>query len=166
MVVTFLLVAVNIAVYASGASAYTYGFDPSHPGLLAMISSMFMHDGLAHIAGNMVFLSVFGVLVERHVGSVRFLALYLAAGVGGAMLHAVSSPTELVGASGAIFGVMAVAAVLRPRLLGFVGAYVAINVFWALAGTGGAVSFGAHLGGFAVGVLFVVVARMQGRVLA
>jgi membrane associated rhomboid family serine protease len=129
-----------------------------------LFSSMFLHDpaGLSHIAGNMAFLAFFGTLVERSIGSLRFLAVYLAAGVAGALMHVLVNPAAtdpLVGASGAIFGVMAVAAVVRPRLVGFVASYAAYNLAELLLGSGGSVSVGCHVGGFVVGVGFVFFAR-------
>jgi membrane associated rhomboid family serine protease len=80
-------------------------------------------------------------------------------------MHVLVGPaatTPLVGASGAIFGVMAVAGALRPRLLGFIVAFVGINVFHAFAGGSGNVSFGCHIGGFVAGFLVVVLLRAVG----
>lgn len=174
---TVALVLGNLLAYlaelAAGGGAFceAHGLVPARfvrtGDLGPLFSSMFLHDpsGLAHIAGNMAFLAVFGVLVERSIGSLRFLVVYLAAGVGGALLHVLVNPAAtdpLVGASGAIFGVLAVAAVLRPRLIGFLVGFAGINLWYALAGTGGEVSFGDHLGGLAVGAVFVLVARASG----
>jgi rhomboid family protein len=171
---TIYLIAANFFAYDvelfNGGQAFceAHGLVPAHLEVSSIFSSFFLHDpaGWLHIGGNMIFLAVFGTIVEREIGHLRFLALYLAAGVGGALMHILVNPTSgdtLVGASGAIFGLMAVAGVLRPRLLGFVAAFVGLNIWYALAGTGGAVSFGDHLGGFAVGAMFVVVAMASGR---
>lgn len=132
-----------------------------------VLYSLFLHDpaNLLHVGGNVLFLAAFGTLVEGSLGHLRFLVAYLAAGVGGALLHVLVDPAAtdpLVGCSGALFGVMALAAVLRPRLLGFVGSYAALNVYYALSGAGGSISAGCHLGGFAVGVAFAAVLRMAG----
>jgi membrane associated rhomboid family serine protease len=97
------------------------------------------------------------------IGSLRLLVLFFAAGLGGAAMHCLVDPSSqlpLVGCSGALFGLLALAGALRPRLLGFVGAFVLINLWHAFAGGGGAVSFGCHLGGFLVGAVFVVSARL------
>ena len=94
----------------------------------------------------------------------RFLALYLAAGIGGALAHVLANPTStdvLVGASGAVCGLLAVAAVLRPRiLLGVAAGFVLLNVWYAFAGTNGVVSFEAHIGGFVIGSLFIVLSAL------
>jgi len=170
--ITILLILANLLAYVAelafgGQSVCeAYGLVPAHAHFDAIFTSMFLHDPaiMAHLGGNMVFLAVFGTIVEREIGRLRFLVLYLAAGVGGALLHILVNPvaTEaLVGASGAIYGVMAVVAVLRPRLLGLVGAFAVLNIWYALTGTGGSVSFGDHLGGFAVGALFVASMRLR-----
>jgi membrane associated rhomboid family serine protease len=144
-----------------------YGLVPARVTPGALFSSLFLHDPdhWAHILGNMVCLALAGFIVERAMGHAAFLALYLTAGVAGGLLHILVDPRSLepmVGASGAICGVLAVLAALRPRLAGFVVGFVLVNVWHALAGGGGQVSFGTHLGGFAVGVLAVGLARAAG----
>jgi len=171
---TLLLVAANLVAYslelgAGGLSACeTYGLVPKalmSTGILSpLLTSLFLHDpgALTHIAGNMVFLALFGTLVEGRLGHLRFLALYLAAGVFGGLMHVLVAPGStdpLVGASGAIFGVLAVAGALYPRLLGFVAAFAGLNIWNAFTGGSGNVSFGCHIGGFIVGFLVVVLLR-------
>jgi len=140
-----------------------YGLVPARPSLESALSAMFLHDpeGVFHVGGNVVFLVVFGGIVERALGSFRFLGLYLAAGLAGAAFHCLVAPSStdpLVGASGALFGLLAVAAVIRPRLAGFAVAFVGLNIWYAFMGGAGDVSFGCHIGGFFAG--FVVVAYM------
>ena len=139
MKLTIALIVANVVVYATGVST------------MSMLANMFVHANLVHLVGNMVFLAAAGAIVERELGSIRFLAIYLAAGVAGCLLHTLVSGDELVGASGAVCGVLAVAAVLRPRILVFVIALLGVNVWEALGGAGGAISFESHIGGFAVG---------------
>ena len=175
--VTVLLVAANVLAYllelgAGGQAACdAYGLIPAHfthgGSLSPLVSSLFLHDPgvLAHIVGNMAFLAIFGALVERALGSVRFAALYLVAGVAGGLMHCLVAPGStdpLVGASGAIFGVLAVAGALYPRLLGFVAAFVGLNLFHAFFGGAGNVSFGCHIGGFVAGFVVVMVLRATG----
>ena len=173
--VTAALVLANAAAYlvelGSGVEPFcqAHGLVPERfarsGDLGPVFAAMFLHAGLAHLAGNMACLAVFGTLVERAVGPARFLCVYLAAGFAGGLLHVLVDPAAtdaLVGASGAIFGVLAVAAVARPRLIGFTIGFAAINVWYALAGTGGAVSFGDHLGGLMVGALFALAAKASG----
>jgi membrane associated rhomboid family serine protease len=172
--VTIALVLANVLAYlvelsAGGATfCEAHGLVPtrfmSSGDLGPLFASMFLHDpaSLWHLGGNMAFLVVFGTIVERAIGSTRFLVVYLAAGVAGALTHVLVNPAAtdpLVGASGALFGIMAVAAVVRPRLVGFVASYAAYNLAELLLGSGGSVSVGCHIGGFVVGVGFVFLAR-------
>jgi len=167
--VTGALVAANLAVYAAElagdgqALCQADGLVPAHfePG--AIFTAMFLHDpsGLAHIGGNMVFLAIFGTIVERAFGHVRFAALYLAAGIVGALTHVLVHPAAtdaMVGASGAIFGVLAVGAALRSRLLPFVAVFFACQLWGVFAGASD-VAFGAHIGGFVVGVFVAALAQ-------
>jgi membrane associated rhomboid family serine protease len=171
--VTAALVTANVTAFvfelAEGGmpACDAYGLVPAHATAGTLFSSLFLHDPdhLAHIAGNMVCLAFAGAIVERAMGHLGFLALYLAAGALGGLLHVLVDPgaiEPMVGASGAICGVLAVMGALRPRLLGFVVGFVLVNVWFALVGGGAGVSFGTHLGGFAVGVLVVAVARATG----
>jgi membrane associated rhomboid family serine protease len=156
--VTLLLALANVLVYLAAPAVDAYGFVPAHASVQAALASTFMHADLGHLLGNMVFLLVFGTIVERDLGTLRFTLIYVAAGLGGALLHAFVEPSStLVGASGCLFGVMAAAAMLRPRLLVFVLVFAAFNALalalpetiFAMPG----VSTGAHLGGFATGFL-------------
>jgi membrane associated rhomboid family serine protease len=171
---TVALILANVAAYslelgAGGLPACeVYGLVPrsfmSTGALSPLISSLFLHDpgALTHIVGNMAFLAIFGTLVEGRLGHLRFLALYLAAGVFGGLAHVLVAPGStdpLVGASGAIFGVLAVAGALYPRLLGFVAAFAGLNIWNAFTGGSGNVSFGCHIGGFVIGFLAVVLLR-------
>lgn len=158
-VVTPILVAVCVAVYALGVDPYAYGFVPAHPALWNAFTSLFLHADLWHLVGNVVGLAIFGTLVEREIGSSRFAALYGAAGLGGALFHWLTATTTLVGASGAIFGVLAAAGMLRSRLVGFVASFVAINVVMLLTSTGGTVAVGCHVGGFVAGFCVIIVMR-------
>lgn len=175
--VTIALILANLAAYAferaSGGQAAcdVYGLVPAyfvHGGALEpLFTSMFLHDpsSLLHLGGNMVFLAVFGAIVESSLGGLPFLALYLLAGVAGGLFHVMVNPSAaepLVGASGAIFGVLAVAGALRPRLLGFVVTFAGIEVWHAFTGAVGNVSFSCHIGGFVAGFVVVVFLRAVG----
>lgn len=168
--VTLFLVTLNAAVYALELSGggmpvcEKFGLVPAHPGWATLFTYSFLHDPrtLMHLGCNLAFLVVFGTVVERAIGGARLLCLYALAAVVGGLLHGAVDPTAteaLVGASGAIFGVLAVAAALRPRLLGFAFAFAGIEVWHALTGGSVSVSFGCHLGGFFAGVAFAVVLR-------
>lgn len=168
--VTALLALVLVAAYGAelahgGLSVCTeYGLVPAHSSLETALSSMFLHDptGWAHLGGNLVFLVIFGGIVERALGSLSFASLYVAAGLAGAAFHCLVAPSStdpLVGASGALFGLLAVAAVIRPRLLAFAVAFAGLNVWYAFMGGAGNVSFGCHIGGFFAGFLVVLFLR-------
>lgn len=172
---TVVLVGLNVAIWrlelAAPGACDAFGLVPArftHTGAVGpLFTSLFLHDpgSVMHLGCNMAFLAVFGALVEGSLGHLGFLALYFVAGVAGGLLHVQVDPSAtapLVGASGAIFGVLAVAGALRPRLLGFVFAFAAIEVFHAFTGTGGNVSAACHLGGFAAGVVAAAALRLIG----
>jgi membrane associated rhomboid family serine protease len=149
---------------------------------LSPLTSMFMHGGWFHILGNMWFFWVFGNNVEDSMGHARFLAFYLLCGLIAAAAQVLSqpaSPVPMVGASGAISGVMGAYLVLFPRVrvhtLIFLGIFITrvtlpawiMLLYWvllqflgtlpALSGVdaGGGVAFMAHLGGFLAGALLI-----------
>src|SRR4051794_1668269 len=110
-----------------------------YPVWVTIFTSMFMHGGWLHIGGNMLFLWIFGDNVEDAMGHVRFLIFYLLAGVGAAAGQILVSPdalTPLIGASGAISGVLAAYLVLFPnarvRVLIFLGFFVTVLALPAL----------------------------------
>ena len=146
-----------------------------------VVSSMFMHGGWMHLLGNMWFLWIFGDNVEDSMGPVRFAIFYLLCGLAAAALQIMadsSSAVPMVGASGAIGGVMGAYIVLYPRvhvhllvILGFfittfavpavamLGYWLLVQLlggFSSLGATGGGVAFWAHVGGFAAGALLVL----------
>jgi membrane associated rhomboid family serine protease len=156
---------------------------------LTIVTSMFMHGGWFHIIGNLWFLSVFGDNVEDAMGPLRFALFYLLSGIAASLAHIASSPESavpMVGASGAIGGVMGAYAVLYPRapvhmlvILGFyvtrivVPAYLMLGYWFllqllggipAMQGAGGGVAFWAHVGGFLAGVVLVPLFRVPARV--
>ena len=155
---------------------------------ITLVTSMFMHGGWMHIIGNMWFLWVFGDNVEDIMGSVRFAIFYLLSGLVAAMAQIstdVGSIVPMVGASGAIGGVMGAYALVYPRarvqtlvFLGFfltTGAVPAVFIvgWWgvlqllaglpALGASGGGVAFWAHVGGFLAGLLLVTLFRRDKR---
>ncbi len=172
-VVTVALTAAILGVFAvelrgeGMGLCQRFGFVPEHPSLGTAFSSLFLHDAsnLWHVGGNVLALAFFGALVERSIGHVRFVVLFTLGGVGAAAFHMLANPGSLVpevGASGSIFAVMAAAAMLYPRLLGFVAAFAALNIWHTVTGTGGDVATAAHIGGFVTGfVLTLVVFRRQ-----
>lgn len=123
-VVLFLIVANGILLIGNyiGPTPQSvflqYGFIPAEHRPFTILTSMFLHSGFWHYAGNMFFLWMFGVRVENMLGKVRFLMVYLLCGAGGAGLHFLIDPASTipcVGASGAISGIAGTFFVLFPR---------------------------------------------------
>jgi membrane associated rhomboid family serine protease len=161
------------------------------PNWSTTVTSMFMHGGWFHLIGNLWFLSVFGDNVEDSMGHLRFVVFYLICGIAAVAAQLLSdthSAVPLVGASGAIGGVMGAYAVLYPRapvhmllVLGFFFTTVEIPAvlmlgYWfllqliggipALQGATGGVAFWAHAGGFVAGIALVPFFRDARRVAA
>lgn len=149
-----------------------------------LVTSMFMHGSWFHLIGNMWFLWIFGNNVEDAMGHLRFLAFYLLCGLAAAGLQIAAAPASavpMVGASGAIGGVMGAYVLLYPKVhvhmlfvLGFYIRTVAVPAvlmlgYWfviqlvsglsTLGAQGGGVAFWAHVGGFAAGAVLVILFR-------
>lgn len=161
---------------------------PHQPGppviWLTLLTSMFMHGGVGHIAGNMLYLWIFGDNVEHRFGHVLFLVFYLSAGLAGSLAQVMFDPDGIIpnlGASGAIAGVMGAYLVLFPRnRVNAVFFYVVITVpailvlgmwivmqlvsgygaMFATETTTGGVAYMAHIGGFAAGIVAALVCRV------
>jgi membrane associated rhomboid family serine protease len=151
------------------------------PPPLTILTSMFLHGGFLHLGGNMLFLWVFGNNVEEALGRARFVAFYLATGVVAALAQVLVGwaagdlLTPMVGASGAVSGVLAAYLVCFPqaRVLTLVPIFFFVRIVWiparfflglwfllqllpALAGGGGGgVAYMAHVGGFVAGYLYL-----------
>lgn len=148
------------------------------PGM-TILTSMFLHGGFMHFAGNMLYLWVFGDNVEDAMGHVRFIAFYLVCGTAAALAQAIPDPAStvpMIGASGAISGVLGAYMLLYPHArvlvvvpLGIVFPTIELRAGWVLGlwfgmqllselmtptGSGG-VAFRAHLGGFVAGVALI-----------
>lgn len=98
--------------------ALKYGFIAQDPHFRTAFTSMFLHGGFWHLIGNMFFLWMFGGQAENRLGAVRFLLLYLACGLAGSGLHYLIDPTSkvpVIGASGAISGIVGAYYVFFPR---------------------------------------------------
>lgn len=151
------------------------------PPWLTIFSSMFMHGGLAHIGGNMLYLWIFGDNIESDLGHLRFLIFYLIVGAAAALAHIMGDPTSgipTLGASGAVAGVMGGYILLHPRAdvhslvpIGFfitlvrVPAFIVLGVWFVyqvllnsigqVNPGGGGVAYLAHIGGFVAGLLLI-----------
>ncbi len=198
--VTITLIALNVLVYLfqlmlteRGQDAFilAFGVVPAYFSLVSVFTSMFVHGGLAHLAGNMLFLWIFGDNVEDRLGHGRFIAFYLMCGVAAALAQTALQPDSLVpmvGASGAIAGVMGAYLVLYPHsrvlmlfpfpvflfelpAIVFLGMWFFVQflngvnqlpVFEKDAISGG-VAFWAHVAGFVAGLILVVFMKRPER---
>ena len=189
-IVTKLLIGANILVFlwqfgggivGLEGSVLLYGFIPglffSDPAQewYRLFTSMFLHGSLVHVGSNMWFLWVFGPTIEARIGSLKFLLLYLATGAGATLAHGLTDVDALipmVGASGAISGVLGAYIVLYSRasvltMVWFVlpfffwvpaglylGYWILIQVLQGFAGTPGT-AWWAHVGGFVLGFILI-----------
>jgi membrane associated rhomboid family serine protease len=196
------LIGMNVAVYllslskgltGEGFSEQAYGefvlrwaYNPGDPSAVTLLSSMFMHGGLMHLAGNMLFLWIFGDNVENRLGAFGYLVCYLALGVASTLLfglyrHGQSIP--LIGASGAISGIQGMYFLACPRhkvklfvwFFIIIITVVKVNARWLMAfwffmqdvlpiiigrgPVGDNVAHSAHLGGFAAGFVLMFLIR-------
>jgi membrane associated rhomboid family serine protease len=199
-VITVLIVALNVIIFAyqafspRGLDDYAsrmgvVPYEITHfesldagrrlPPGLTLLAAMFLHGSLFHLLGNMLYLWIFGNNVEDYLGSVRFALFYLVCGLAAAFTQVLFSPNSrvpMIGASGAIAGVLGAYFILFPRarVMTFVFLFIYIRVvpipaafilgFWFLAqvlniGLGGGVAWFAHIGGFLTGIALVLAYR-------
>ena len=148
------------------------------PASFSLVTSMFLHGGFLHLFGNMLYLWIFGNNIEDAMGHARFIIFYLVCGVLAAMTHALSDPAStlpMIGASGAISGVLGAYLLIYPRArvlmlvpiwifirLFYMPAWVALGIwflFQVLASLGpaggGGVAIFAHIGGFVAGMALI-----------
>lgn len=200
-VLTIAIIAINVLVFlyqlslpgrAGQLFVYRFGMIPAVlfgaadlppelaavPSWATVLTSMFLHGGIMHIAGNMLFLWVFGDNVEDAMGHVRFLAFYLLCGIAAGLSHAVAFPQSeavLIGASGAVAGTLAAYLVLHPKVklwvlvlgrfplrisaMWMIGAWIAFQVFNIFVALDESTAWWAHFGGFATGAVLVMLFR-------
>ena len=181
---TFILIALNVVVYLAEVASSHGGFEISGSSLVGefalygpsvaegewyrLITSGFLHASLWHIGGNMLLLFFLGRILEPGIGTPRFVALYFVSLLAGSFGALLATPDSLtLGASGAVFGVLAATFVIaRGRgvdaLASSVGILILINLAFSLGVRG--ISLGAHLGGLAAGFLcaLLVIAGERG----
>jgi len=161
------------------------------PAPVTILTSMFLHGGLLHLAGNMLYLWIFGNNIEDAMGHARFFAFYLLCGVAAVFAQVAPNPASIVpmiGASGAISGVLGAYMLLYPRarvLLGLPIGFLIVQLgrfpaVWVLAvwfimqllmgglnftrppgAQDGGIAFGAHVGGFVAGLLLVTLLKRR-----
>ena len=198
-IVTISLIVANVLVFlyeltlGRAVNDFTlyFGLVPAAFSWVAVLTSMFLHGGLFHVAGNMLYLWIFGDNVEDRMGHSRFLVFYLLCGTAAALAQTITSPDSvvpMVGASGAIAGVMGAYFVLYPKsrivtlvplffffqiievpAIFFLGIWFVMqflsgvgSIATATSGAGG-IAFWAHVAGFVAGLSGVIVFRRPER---
>lgn len=205
--VTLLIIAANIIIWlvwstpslsspeAVHAAYISFGYIPAVingyetlpavyatlPKQASFLTYSFFHSNFMHLAGNMLFIWVFGDNVEDALGHFRFLLFYLACAAVGALGHGMinsQSVAPLIGASGAAAGIITAYLMLHPKVkiwvlmfgkiplrisaLWVIGAWIAYQVFELIFNSGSDVSWGAHVGGITAGALLVLFMRRPG----
>ena len=186
--ILIFLIQLSSQSYKTGELFYSYGLIPSvligHnqlpmdlyaiPGWLTIFTSMFMHGGFMHLAGNMLYMWIFADNIEDNLGPFRFLIFYLLAGIGAAMTQVLMdthSQVPMIGASGAIGGVLGAYLINFPnaRVLvlipfGFFSQLLKIRALYVLGfwfilqfiSSGGGIAYAAHIGGFISGMILIL----------
>jgi len=196
-IVTYFLIASCILIfliqitsqsYKTGQLFYSYGLIPSVlmgnnqlpldlyaiPSWLTIFTSMFMHGGFMHLAGNMLYMWIFADNIEDSLGPKKFLIFYLLAGTGAAMTQVLidtQSQVPMVGASGAIGGVLGAYLINFPKAkvlvlipFGFFSQLIKIRALYVLGfwfilqfiSSGGGIAYAAHIGGFISGMILIL----------
>ena len=196
-VVTYFLIGICVVVffmqlgsesYRTGQLFYSYGLIPSvlmgHdqlpmdfyavPAYVTIFSSMFMHGGFMHLIGNMLYMWIFADNIEDNLGPKKFIVFYLLCGIGAAMTQVLADPSSrvpMIGASGAIGGVLGAYIINYPKAkvlvlipLGFFFFSQKIRALYVLGfwfilqfiSSGGGVAYAAHIGGFVSGMILIL----------
>jgi len=172
------------------AALTTFGFVPARSNLWALVTGLFLHMGWLHLLGNALYLWMFGAGLENRIGHAAFAALFLTAGIcsgliHGTAVHPLGYGKPLIGASGAVAGLLGAYLVLMPftdiRLVGcclvwpfstriaavwflpFWFLLEFVRASWGTSGGGGDVAYWAHVGGFLIGVPIGVMVRLSER---
>jgi membrane associated rhomboid family serine protease len=183
--VTKALIALNVAIYlitavqGNGLSSPSgslffkwalYGPAVQHGDWWRLVTAMFLHASILHIAFNMLALWWIGAPVEQYLGRARYLGLYLVAGLAGSAGALVASPHAVtVGASGAIFGILGAMLILEWQATGRLGGQAMTLIVVNLAlnfvfnGVGGNISIGGHIGGLIGGILATLAFARWGK---
>jgi membrane associated rhomboid family serine protease len=183
-VTAFAVVPAKLLASTGGGTAFFANGAVLVPERLTLVTYMFLHGGWLHLIGNMLFLWVFGDNIEDAMGHIRFIMFYLMCGIFAAMLHAYMLPHSdlpLIGASGAVAGVIAAYLILHPKVKVWVLALwripIKITAAWALGiwiaaqfvsllfESEEAIAWWAHVGGLVAGAVLILFMRRRGVVL-
>lgn len=180
----FAVVPAQLLADAGGSTAFLASGAILVPERLTLVTYMFLHGGWIHLTGNMLFLWVFGDNIEDAMGHIRFIMFYLMCGIFAALAHTYMLPDSdlpLIGASGAVAGVISAYLILHPKVKVWVLALwripIRITAAWALGiwilaqivslffANEEAIAWWAHLGGLLAGAVFILFMRRRGVVL-
>ncbi len=178
-----IVVSVFIFIAQTPETVERWGFVPVRFWIgkddINLLTYAFLHGNLAHLFGNMYYLYIFGDNVEDRLGKVGFLSLYASAAILGALFHALFHPHShlpLVGASGAISGVLAAYMIMFPfaRIYTlvlwwiyalpayyYIGIWILFQYVYAIMGVETGVAWWAHIGGFLAGIPFGIIGRLM-----
>ena len=186
--ILIFLIQLNSQSYKTGHLFYSYGLIPSvlmgHeqlpmdlyaiPAYMTIFTSMFMHGGFMHIIGNMLYMWIFADNIEDDLGPTKFIIFYLLSGIGAAMTQVLidtHSQVPMVGASGAIGGVLGAYLINHPKArvlvlipFGFFSQLIKIRALYVLGfwfilqfiSHGGGIAYAAHIGGFVSGMILIL----------
>lgn len=196
--ITISIIIVNIGIFIKELSLGSnlhqfiqqYALIPSNIahgyGYITLITSMFIHGGFLHVLGNMLYLWIFGNNIEDTLGHFKFVLFYILSGLGGALGQIIVSPNSqipIIGASGAVAGILAAYLIMFPtaRIATLVPIFLFLQVirlpaiivigFWIViqflngiavingqtANTGGGIAWFAHIGGFLAGTILILI---------
>ncbi len=183
-VTAFAVIPAKLLASTGGGPAFFANGAVFVPERLTLVTYMFLHGGWLHLIGNMLFLWVFGDNIEDAMGHIRFIMFYLMCGIFAALLHSYMLPHSempLIGASGAVAGVIAAYLILHPKVKVWVLALwripIKITAAWALGiwiaaqfvsllfESEEAIAWWAHVGGLAAGAVLILFMRRRGVVL-
>jgi len=183
-VTAFAVVPAKLLASTAGGGAFFANGAVFVPERLTLVTYMFLHGGWLHLIGNMLFLWVFGDNIEDAMGHIRFILFYLMCGIFAALLHSYMLPHSdlpLIGASGAVAGVIAAYLILHPKVKVWVLALwripIKITAAWALGiwiaaqfvsllfESEEAIAWWAHVGGLVAGGVLILFMRRRGVVL-
>ena len=203
-IVTYLIISLCVLIfltqlvsqtYKTGQLFYSYGLIPSvlmgHnqlpldlyiiPAWLTIFTSMFMHGGFMHLAGNMLYMWIFADNIEDNLGGKNFFIFYVLSGIGAAMTQVLidtHSQVPMVGASGAIGGVLGAYLINHPNAkvlvlipFGFFTQLIKIKALYVLGfwfilqfiSSGGGVAYAAHIGGFVSGMFLILIFNKKSK---
>ena len=148
-----------------------YSYNSEYFQLHQLISYMFLHSSLLHIVFNMIGLIVFGLDIEKRFGTINFIKLYLLMGVVAGLLNMFLIPNPVLGASGAVWGLMMIYALFNPNTVLYIyfiipakvkyiiGAFFTVELIFSIIGTNDGVSHVAHVGGALTGLLIYLLSK-------